>query len=89
MITRTKNILGIPAAQRQSRDRQQRRRQQQQRHADAGSDEEKSKSRGAAVIRVKEERPKPVADTAATTQKSLSRQPSAGQPKRRRVDIRI
>ena len=87
MITGTKNILGVPAAQRQSRDRQQRRRQQR-RKADQGSDEEKPKSRGPAIIRIKE-RSKLSADPAADSQKQSPRQLSSDKRKRRRVDIRI
>lgn len=91
MITGTKQIMGVPAAQRQSRDRQ-RRKQQRNRQgrgkSDADSEDPQLETRGAAIIRIKA-RKRRVAGTTADPQQRLPRHPSSQKRKQPHVDIRI
>ncbi|MEJ2641139.1 MAG: hypothetical protein P8010_16350 [Desulfosarcinaceae bacterium] len=87
MITGTKHIMGVPAAQRQSRDRQQRNRQGR-RKSDADSEDPQQETRGAAIIRIKA-RKRRATGTAADPPQRLPRHPSSKKRKQPHVDIRI
>jgi hypothetical protein len=87
MITGSKNILGIPAAQRQSRERQQRRRQPQRQPA-SDSDEKKSTSDNATIIKINA-RAKQAADAAIDPAKRIAQRQSPEKRKLKHVDVRV
>jgi hypothetical protein len=91
MITGTKHVLGVPAAQRQSRDRRQGRRRRRRKPASDGEDGRRE-TRSATVIKIRgrAEAPEdPAADPAPLPGVSRRRGLSPPSGKRRRVDIRI
>jgi hypothetical protein len=87
MITRTKNIMGVPPAQRQSRDRQQRRKQKQHKPS-TDSDDQQREARRAVIMRIRE-RAKQEVDEVSDPVKAIQRQLPSKKPKRPHVDIRI
>ena len=91
MITGTKNIAIVPAAQRQARDRQQRR-QQQHRQQNSDGEDAHREFQEATVIRIAG-RSKPPADppTGASEATDEAHRPPSGpqDSKRFRVDIRV
>jgi hypothetical protein len=87
MITRTKNIMGVPPAQRQSRDRQQRQRRKQHKPA-SDSDDKQRETRSAVIMRVRD-RAKQDVDEASEPAKAIQRHLPSKKRKRPRVDIRI
>lgn len=87
MITRTKNIMGVPPAQRQSRDRQQRRKQKQHKPT-TDSDDQQQEARSAVITHIRE-RAKQAVDAASEPAKAIQRQLPSKKRKRPHVDIRI
>jgi hypothetical protein len=88
MITRTKNIMGVPPAQRQSRDRQQRRKQKQHKPT-TDSDDQQQEARSAVIMRIIRDRAKKAVDVASEPAKAIQRQLPSKKRKRPHVDIRI